>query len=250
MHRSILLLLVLFAACSVSVRVPGNRFQTSETVGEIQRLWMGAGLAGMGKVQFTPDYSQRFVDEKNPDITYSSSLHLNAAAALTSRFDVGVIYNTDSSLGVMGKWQFLEHGLTDSLKLSSALVLSIGVSSDNKKENHGRPSVVDIDFGLGELGLVVGLRISPHHLFYSGAYLCDMNYTGKQTVHGQTRDLDGSISCDTITYGWEFATIEKNSWILEGATTRIKTSDSTGTNPVYQKKRTINVFGIKHNWRF
>ena len=47
MDRIILLSLILLAACSVSVRVPGNRFQTSEAIGEMQRPWIGVGLAGM-----------------------------------------------------------------------------------------------------------------------------------------------------------------------------------------------------------
>lgn len=233
----------------MSVRVPGNRFQTSEAIGEIQRPWIGLGLAGMGKVLFTPNYSKTFFDEQNPDITYNSSLHVTGSAALTHRFDVGVLYNSDSSVGVVGKWQFLSHRFTDSLKLSSALALSVGVSGDDKNEESGRPSSVDMGLGLGDLGLLVGMRVSPAHLFYSGAFLCNMDYEGKQTLHSQTRDLDGSISCNTITYGWEFSTGENYRWILEGAATEIKTSDSTGTDPIYQKKRAIHTFGLKHSWR-
>lgn len=251
MPKYIFVLLILFTtACSVSVRVPGNRFQTSETIGETKRPFLGAGLAGMGRVQFSPNYSRTLIDEKNPDIMYSRSLHLSGITGVTPRFDIGVVYNNDSSFGLMGKWQFLKHSLTDSLKLSSAVVLSIGVSSDKSEENSGRPSSLNMEFGLGDMGLLLGLRVSPKHLFYSGAYLCNMDYEGKHTLHGQTYPLDGSISCDTVTYGWEFATSEKHRWILEGASTQIRTSDSTGVDRVYQKKRTINVVGFKHNWGF
>lgn len=245
--KNLFLISILFnIGCSIDVKAPGNRFQTSETIGESKKFTVAGALAGMGRVELTDDYAHHFVDEKNPHISYAYSPRVDGNLALTSRFDVGVFYAQDASASLMGKWQFLKHRLGSESSLSSALFFSYGISSDDKGENYGTSTSIDVDFKTSDLGLILGVRLSPTHLLYSGGFFCKILYDGHHTIGSQTRNLDGQFSCNAITYGWEYTVSQKSRVILEGATTNLKTSDSTGSSPTYQKERTINNIGLKY----
>lgn len=105
MKNTLLILTLTMSACSVSVRVPGNRFHTPEVLGK-KRLSAGLGKMGMGKVQFTDDYTRRHASAKNSSLLYSNSLHGQLSYGVSSNADLGIFYNSDSSLSAFGKRTF------------------------------------------------------------------------------------------------------------------------------------------------
>ncbi len=243
MQRLILFTSIIFlVSCSVSVRVPGNRFHTPETVPE-HKGSVGLGRAGMGKVELTQDFESQFIEERDFNLEYSSSLHGSIAYGPVERLEIGAFYNNDSSTSIYGKFNFLKSG---DFLLSG--VLSLGLSGDQKTASiGGSNSSVDINFFNYDAGLLAGLSLSERFMIYSGAYYLRMSYEGTHKVRDVSREVAGSIASPTLVYGFQWKLSRSLSLVAEGAYSMLGASVAEDEYNPDQFQRDLHSWGVKLN---
>ncbi|HAZ11242.1 MAG: hypothetical protein A2X86_08280 [Bdellovibrionales bacterium GWA2_49_15] len=249
---ALLLLIFFISSCALGVKVPGNRFQTSETSGKKGHFRVGAGEAGMSKVTLTPASDSVYINEKNPEISNAeSSLIVDGRYAATRRLDLGILYYHDSTLSYLLKWQFLEGRFLQDKKYSMALSVSSGYSSDYANGvNSLRRTKSKIEYINSDLGLIAGIRPYSNFLIYGGIFDMFMTYEGQQTIDGDRRLYDGSIDSETITLGLEIAAEERWKIQIEGARSLIRTSASKKIQDSYDKAKIVHNIGAKLNFDF
>ncbi len=243
-HILVVVLLVFCSACSVSVRVPGNRFHTPETVGA-KKGSVGIGRAGMGKVELTSDYESYFIEDRDFVLEYSNSLHGSLSYGLIDRVEIGAFYNSDSSTSLFGKIKILDSKVGSNQFLLSG-VLSLGFSSDDKSVSESsNNSSVEVDFTNHDTGLLAGLAFSDRFMIYTGAYYLSMSYEGTQKVRGNERKVEGSIASPTAVYGFQWRLSPSLALIAEGAYSKLGASTKEDEYSPDQFKRDIHSWGVK-----
>lgn len=236
--------LLIFASCSVSVRVPGNRFHTPETVAE-HKGTIGVGRAGMGKVELTDDFESHFIEDRDFNLSYSSSLHGSIAYGIINRVEVGAFYNYDSSTSLYGKVNILRSKMGSSEFLLSG-VMSIGISSDTKEATvSSTKSSVDVNFTTTDTGLLAGIAFTDRFMIYTGAYYLSMSYDGTHKVRDVSRDVEGSIISPTAVYGFQWKLSPSVALIAEGAYSKLGATTKEDDYSANQFKRDIHSWGVK-----
>lgn len=238
--------LIFLASCAVSVRVPGNRFHSPETV-EQNKGSIGLGRAGMGKVKLTENYESQFIEDRDFKLEYSSSLHGSLAYGIVNRVEIGAFYNNDSSTSLYGKFNFFKSKVGSNELLLTG-VLSLGFSSEEKTAMlGGTTSSVDISFYNSDVGLLAGLTLSERFLVYSGAYYLSMSYEGTHKVRDVSRDVKGSIVSPTLAYGFHWKMSPRLALIAEGAYSKLGASTKDDDYSANQFERDIHSWGVKFN---
>lgn len=249
MKNTLLILTLTMSACSVSVRVPGNRFHTPEVLGK-KKVGASLGKAGMGKVEFTDDYTRRHALAQNASLHYSKSLHGQLSYGVSPNADLGIFYNSDSSLSLFGKANFLTGDFGSSQKYFVSGVLSGGFSSESKTADKTALSdnaEIDMSFWNTDAGILIGARASDYFLYYAGLYYLSMNYSSEHRIDLVTKEEKGVITSPTATYGFELRISKHLSLTAEGAYSKLGISSDKSDFIATDKKRDIHSWGVRFN---
>lgn len=245
-----ILTLLTLVSCSVSVRVPGNRFHTPETNGK-KKVNASLGRAGMGKVELTEDYTRYYVSTKDAKLSYSQSLHGEFSYGASDNVDVGLFYNSDSSLSLFGKGNLLSGDWGGGQKYYLSGVVSGGISSEEKEADgnsfNSNDARVSINFFTLDAGLLIGSRVSESFLYYAGLYYLNMSFDSEHKIGSKTKDKKGYITAPTATYGFEWSLGKSLSLTAEGAYSKLGVGDDEKKFISNQQTRGIHSWGVRLN---
>ena len=239
----------LFMSCAVSVRVPGNRFQTPETLAP-KKVSVGVGRAGMAKVELTSDFTRHYVGERDFALTYSSSAHGSFGVGVHDRVEFGAFYNYESSTSLYGKIKISDNEIGQGHRLIFSGVLSLGLSADSKDEvqTGSLKDEIDLSYFTYDAGLLLGYTLNEDFMLYSGIYYLEMSASGKQIINGVQKDVEATIASPSVVYGFSYKISRIIDFIAEGSYSRVGASAQEDDSFPDRFKRNIHSWGVKFNF--
>lgn len=218
-HRStlaipLLSLLVFGSSCAVSMKMQGNRFQSSEVYGK-SALQLGGSYLGQSNVELTPDITLYAPNSQAPNIGPTHVFTVDAGVSIGERVEVQYKI-PDIATGKVQIFGESKQKATDG-NISAALIGSIGGLKDTEEDTGitGQRYKNSLDRKVYGLQFVAGYRPSSILNFYTGPFYEYGKYNGTYDVIGVSSvGYSGSARNHGAVLGLELGTPE-NTLITE-----------------------------------
>jgi hypothetical protein len=187
------LILTAASSCAVSMKMQGNRFESSEVYGKTVGRIDGA-IPGQANVELTPDYTFIAPSTTNPAIGATHDVYIGGALGVKDRIELSL----NSNLVAHAKFQLLGAPKirADDGNVSLSVIGSLGYNSDDRSDyglsnNYYKSHIEYTTYGAQ---LVAGYRVDRLLNFYAGPFIERGDYKGSYTISGAS---GGAVISDT-----------------------------------------------------
>lgn len=217
------------SSCAVSMKMQGNRFESSEVYGKTG-VRFKAENRGQAEVELTPDYTVTPPNSQNPTAGPAHTLTVGVGMGIQERFELGLT----SNLNFTGKFQILgEPKLTATNgNISLAVIGSAGFPQESDEGQDiftTQRKKINLDSQLFGGGLIAGYRVDPMVNFYAGPFAEFGTYNGTyETVGVSTTRFEGTAQNRGAVIGIEVGS-PRLTGMIEGAWNQINSGSSSAT---------------------
>lgn len=245
------LTLVLTAAssCAVSMKMHGNRFESSEVYGKTA-FRLKSDYRGQTNVELTPDYTLYAPNTTSPDIGPTHNVVLGGGIGIKDRFELGF----DTTWGLTGKFQLLGQPKlrADEGNFSLSVLGTIGANSDDQSGTGWFSSnsyKIHMEYTTYSAALLMGYRPDRLINFYFGPFVENGEYKGNyETVGVSNVSFDGKGQNRGGLVGMEIGS-PRFTAILEGAWNHVESARSRNSFWVAGTQVIISFGSVKDSGR-
>ncbi len=210
------LLLTAASSCAVSMKMQGNRFESSEVYGKTAGR-IDTAYDGQANIELTPDYTFTAPSTTNPNLGAIHDLAVGGGMGIKDRFEIGINTNwvAHAKYQIFGAPKIrAEEG-----NVSLSAVASLGYDSDTRSDSGLSSNYYNSHIEYTTVGaqLVAGYRLDPLVNFYFGPFAERGNYTGTYAIQGvSTTNYSGQATNVGGLFGLEIGS-PRVSGMIEGA---------------------------------